>query len=750
MAYGHLRPPPSPSSSSIAENRSRTRAQAWALGAVLAPWLAASHVAAQTAVPEPAPQAAAADDVLPEIRVRAAAPPAEGRAVEGYRPSAARQVGPLGERQLKDTPYAISVVPRELIDNLQATRPDDVFRLNPVTQLNSPQTRFFTGVTMRGFSVGSTKRIDGLPSGTTYVNTDLEDKESIEVLTGLSGFLYGAGNVGGTLNYVMKRPTAERLATVTAGLTEGRNALVHGDFGGRLDEGGRIGYRANLVAQGGETAVDDQSLRRRLASLALDWQATERLLLQLDASASRYRLEGTEPYWAAAAGVRYPDAPDAGTFWGQPWTRTQTSQRQLGLRLEWALADGLGLRAGVQRRDSSMDLVVANNTLTDDTGAYSLRSSAWEYPDVHTRAAYVYLDSRFTTGPLAHKLTVGLSADRNTRSNFRGSGWNTAVFDGFSLDAGSRYVNEPALPVVGDKYTANRSRQRQIVVGDEIQFGPRWSVLAGASHVRLVDRSYEADGSRSADYEDSKLSPSVAVLYKLRPDLTLYASTMRSFEQGGTAPPFVEVDGVPVALVNAGEVMPPLVSKQVEVGAKATLGGVLATAALFEIDKANEYTDATDPAAPRYVQDGRQVHRGLEFTATGRATRRLTVWGGVTLLEAEIREQQDAPALEGKTPVDVAERQAKLYTEYDLIAVPGLTLTGGAVYTGPQAVDALNTDEVPGFTTFDAGLRYATRAGGLPLVLRAKLSNLTDKSYWLGSHYSGRPRSLAMSAQVTF
>ena len=144
---------------------------------------------------------AQAQQTLPEVKIQEAASERDGAAAQGYRPAQVRQLGPLADLPLLDTPFSVHVTTGELLQNLQASKPDDAFRYNPVVQLQGPQSRFFTSVAMRGFSVGSTKRIDGVPSTTTYVNTDLEDKERIEVLTGLSGFLHGSGNVGGTINY---------------------------------------------------------------------------------------------------------------------------------------------------------------------------------------------------------------------------------------------------------------------------------------------------------------------------------------------------------------------------------------------------------------------------------------------------------------------------------------------------------------------------------------------------------------------
>ncbi|MCR6651385.1 MAG: hypothetical protein NVV73_07775 [Cellvibrionaceae bacterium] len=37
--------------------------------------------------------------------------------------------------------------------------------------------------------------------------------------------------------------------------------------------------------------------------------------------------------------------------------------------------------------------------------------------------------------------------------------------------------------------------------------------------------------------------------------------------------------------------------------------------------------------------------------------------------------------LEGKKPIGVASNMAKLYAEYSVARLPGLTLTGGAYYT---------------------------------------------------------------------
>lgn len=669
--------------------------------------------------------------------------------ISQYAPTSASQIGPLGKVELIDTPFSINVISRELIENLQAVAPDDLYRVNPVTQLSTPQTRFFTAVTMRGFSSASTKRIDGIPSTSTFMNVDLEDKERVEVITGLSGFLNGAGNVGGSLNYVLKRPTPQRFNQITAGLNGGTNAYIHGDFGGPIDAAGKFGYRINVVGQDGDTDVDYQSIERRFVSAAFDWNLTPSLRLQVDGSFTDYRMEGTEPFWATSAGIRYPAAPDADNFYGQPFTSTDTKQHHLGARVQWQVSKEISVRAGVVARESEIDLVVVNNTfIPGPVGTYGVQASAWEYPEVETWGGFAFADAQFETGALKHTLTTGWYGDSDERTNFVSSagGWATLTYaSGFNL-AAPVYVANPGLVPVGPKYKAQESTYDNFVIGDSIRWGEHWLALVGVNYAKIGDTAFGANGAITSDYDDDAFTPTYALIFKPVPVLSTYVSYMESFEKGGAAA--ATFGGYPVT--NAFAIMPPLTSEQVEAGAKYQLGKAFLTGAAFEIDKGLQYYDVSTVTRPIYVQDGRQVHRGFEFTASGEVVSGLSVVGGFTWLRAEIKENKQTPALVGKQPVNVAERSAKLYLEYALPYVKGLTLTGGVFYTGEQFVDTANTDELPSFTTGDLGVRYQTTVFGRATTFRAAVTNVTNENYWLNSTYVGTARALRVSAAINF
>ncbi|HSQ43323.1 MAG TPA: TonB-dependent receptor, partial [Fibrobacteraceae bacterium] len=156
-----------------------------------------------------------------------------------------------------------------------------------------------------------------------------------------------------------------------------------------------------------------------------------------------------------------------------------------------------------------------------------------------------------------------------------------------------------------------------------------------------------------------------------------------------------------------------------------------------------------------YKQDGREIHQGVEAFATGNLLPSLTLSGGFTLMSAEVEKEEDDPDLEGKTPVDVPERMARIFLEYRFPGVlKGLAISAGGNYNGKRPVDAYNTDWIHSVTTFDAGLRYRMPFPQEHMTtLMFNVSNLLDKTYW-ESYESGlrlgSPRlfSLAMKMEL--
>lgn len=671
-----------------------------------------------------------------------------GTREEGYVSNSITTLGPLGSRSLLETPVSVYVMSRHLIENLQVISPDALFKVNPVIQFTNPQARFFTLGALRGFAVGTTYRTDSIALYNPWVSPDIENKERVEVVTGLSGFFSGVGNVGGTIDYIHKRPTAQRLANITLGLNGGTNAYALADLGGMFDEAGRFGYRVNVMGQTGDTNVNHQSIDKTFGSVAFDWNVTDDLQLQIDGSISDYKMKGSDPYWDSTVFgslAEMPSAPKADRFYGQPWTFTKTKQHHVGARASWKINDIFQVRAGVLRHEAELNLVAANNGLypTGDEGDYTVYAPTFKYPDTKATGGYAYMHAHFETGFLSHQMTAGYHGNSDSRTNFSGT---------FQFYPGVYSYNDPTpvLPAPDPfdfvTYKQASASNDNLVIADQIGIGERWTALVGLNHSKIKQRQFApngavVDGSR---YSDDDVTPSYALLYRITPSISVYGNYMEGLERGGTAGATFNGQNV----VNAGASMPPLISDQVEVGLKAQLGRTLMTAALFEINKGLEYYDAAIPTAPVYVQDGRQVHRGFELTLTGEVTKDLILVSGFTSLDPKIKNNSN-PLLIGRRPNHVSKIFGTLYAEYRLPVLPALTFTGGVFHTGKMYVDDANTRSLPSFTSFDLGARYeAEPFHGRPVTFRMNVTNVANDNYWLSGESIGLRRTLLLSATM--
>jgi iron complex outermembrane receptor protein len=245
----------------------------------------------------------------------------------------------------------------------------------------------------------------------------------------------------------------------------------------------------------------------------------------------------------------------------------------------------------------------------------------------------------------------------------------------------------------------------------------------------------------TANYDQSELTPSLALMFKPVPFLSTYASYMEGVVNGGTAPKTAD---------NAYAMLNPSTSRQYELGAKAELRQISASVALYRIDKVNEYVDPSDNI---YKQDGREVHQGVEAYLSGKPLDALVVVGGMTLLQAEVTRARNNAAIEGKSPINVPSALASLHVE---AAPPGqrtLWLTGGVRYSGKRYVDTANTDALAGAAIYEVGARASGLWSGHRLSANFNVQNLLNTGYWTYFRSGdglllGAPRVYTFSAKV--
>lgn len=629
----------------------------------------------------------------------------QGTAEEGYRVSNISGAGPWGERSLQDTPYSMSIVPSDLIENTFITDMDQIARVNPIIQLNRSSGHDDNQFpVIRGFS-NFALIMDGMRLSAAPQGISLEEVERVEVLSGTSGFLYGSGNVGGVVNYVLKRPTAERLTRLTLGNYGGEQYFGHLDLGGPIDARGTFRYRLNAVYQDGDTSVRDQKRKKSLISGAIDWNVTPDFLLQLEGSRRTNRTNSTTMAFRFSGIGRLPKAFDSRESYTPKWNNVDSETDRASLKASWRINDIFGLRTAYMYKRHEFSLITTFADINSDGVTYTAWSREYTAPTERIdHGAYAYLDADFQTGPIGHKVTLGASGD---------------IYDNYGPEIGQamnfrdnppqvtldelkhKAISKPDWDLFPGKerYKSARTTSRNIIIGDSITINKQWSILAGVNYTTLGSFSYNVNGNRTSKYEKSAWTPTASLIYKPLENLTTYATYMEALQNGVI---------VGNNFTNAGEVLPPLVSNQYEVGAKYDWNNrFLLTSALFRIERANQYSDNAQPL-PTFVQDGRQVHQGIELTLTGKVTNNLTLMGGGTLIDPKVKKSNN-PALEGKKSVNVAPVSAKIYAEYVIPSLEGLVLTGGVYYTGERYADAANTAKAADYTLFDVGgsIRHA-------------------------------------------
>ncbi|HVK98398.1 MAG TPA: TonB-dependent receptor [Dongiaceae bacterium] len=652
--------------------------------------------------------------VLEPVNVLAQAQ--EGTAENAYRAETV-SVGVLGKQSLQNTPYSIEVFSRELLDNRQARSIADVTKTDAAVSLASNDLLSENNaIAIRGlnpdFDTG--QKLDGLNLRSRATDLPLEHIETVEILKGASGFLYGFGAPGGIINYTQKRPTDIPKRTLSTQVTDSGLLLLHGDIGGRLGEDDRFGYRVNAVTESGDSYINDGESKRGSASAALDWRITPDLIWQVDMLEASHKRYGG--YWAVIAN------PDGSVNWdaGKPldpidgdkrlapeWTRYGSEHETWGTDLRWQMSEHWSTRLA-HRQSDSYRLFNSPALFSDADGNYT--ALLYNYNNhFESEQTDLMVTGDIQTGAIRHDLVLGVSSTETISSNAGPLGKNAVLGSGNLSDPVD--FDEPfaQLPKsAADEQEYSRVKRDELYVSDTLHAGQRWDLILGARHGTVKDEY--------ADYDESKITPTLALIHRPVDWVSVYASYVEALEQG-------EIAGE--TYTNAGKIFDPLTSEQYEVGVKVEQADWSVNAALFQLQRGLFYTNA-DGAL---TQDGEALYEGLELAGKARFGRQWLATASAMWLEAK-NENTGDDTLDGEYIQGIAREQFRLYGEYSLLSAP-LTFSAGMQYEGKRPVDPYGEWYVGSVVLFDAGARYETQLADKPLTLRLNIDNLTNEAYWL-------------------
>ncbi len=681
----------------------------------LSPFARAEVAAADDAVAADPPQTQTQSSALPRVTV------VGNKESDDYRVQTTDSLGPLGSQKLLDVPYSVGVLDENLIQNSMATNFKDVSKYLPLVAYQEQQGPDILRPQTRGMQGGNfqNSRMDGMQMFITVANA-MEQFQQIEVVNGVSASLYGPANPSGMFNFVSKRPTDTDLREVTVSYSNDSLGTAHVDLGGKIDSNGIVSYRFNGVIGEGDAWVDHSHAKRVLGALAIDVRPMQDTVIETNYSYYHLIDTGYPGWFTYSEKIVLPPAPDpTDVGYGQNYAGVDLLTRMASVRLIHDFNSDWHLTVGGLNQDASRNISTPVNNLTNNNGNYTSSLANGFAPRFIMTSDAAYLDGNFTTGAVAHDLTIGTAGYKSQSYSVITPATPASVL------LGTANINAPVifplpaagLPNVGLNFDSSNAYQQGVNVGDTLRFTDAWGARLALSQDWFNTDNYNSKAARVSEYSNHGLSPTASLMYKPVSSMTLYATFASSLQAGDLAP---------AGTVNAGTSLAPYRSKEYEVGYKASFSKIDFTAALFEIQRpfAN-----INPIGNVFEISGQQVNKGLELSAVGELLPDLRVYGGVTLLNARL-EQTPLATTNDKIYVGAPKVKGNTMFEYSIATVPGLVATFNWQFSGPRAADDTNSFFIAGYNLFDLGARYTSHVLTKQVTWRLSVDNLTNKSYW--------------------
>jgi iron complex outermembrane receptor protein len=603
---------------------------------------------------------------------------------------------------LIETPQSITVIGRQQIDALGATT---------LTQATQYSAGIYSGVygadsrvdffTLRGF-VASDYGIykDGLQLlnyGFGTFQAETFGLERIEVLRGPSAVLFGAGNPGGLVNQITKRPTTQPFGYVEVG--GGSFGQVYGafDFGGPADDSGHWFYRLTGIGRQGGTQVDGANADRAYIAPAITYRPDAGTSFTVLTSYQRDSTAVTANFLPYLGTVR-PNASglriDRSLNVGDPRINTfQREQAFAGYEFEHAIDQTWTIRQNLRYSFSDG----AQNSYIGQIGyANPAQTQLARYQFNYSDKVGLFqvdnqAEARFTDGLFLHDVLFGVDYKNYTLHDNQGS-----IFPGPNLDI----VNPIYGQVIGRplpyQVNVNSFSQIGLYAQDQIKLTDRLTLIGGLRQdFAQSDVETKLNPGASTTRDDQALTGRIALLYNFDPGIAPYVSYSTSFQ------PQIGPDAL------TGNALKPDRGEQIEVGVKIEpVGqGFFLTLAAFDLVRDN-------PPIPVVVgfgttQLGTVESKGVEAQFVANIFDGLNVVAAVTHYDLAYTKSQQT-ALIGKTPTNVPETFASLFADYTVPVgdLRGFGFGGGVRYVGRSFANPLNTLKVPEYVLFDATVHY--------------------------------------------
>jgi iron complex outermembrane recepter protein len=182
---------------------------------------------------------------------------------------------------------------------------------------------------------------------------------------------------------------------------------------------------------------------------------------------------------------------------------------------------------------------------------------------------------------------------------------------------------------------------------------------------------------------------------------------------------------------NANQILAPYKNYEYEEGVKYQLPkGALLTAAWYNLNIESSLSSNYPLDTGIYAETGREVHKGLDTTISGKLTSHLTLLGGYSFLHGRYTQQQPT-YLNGQTATEEPPHLFKMTVGYQPLLKTNLFLTGGTYYNGGSTSSLITPTDpynpwYPGYVQVDLGARYSRKFEKFTMTYRLNVMNLNN------------------------
>lgn len=661
----------------------------------------------------------------------------------------------------RQTPAVVTVVDRASIEARGARTTQEMLQGVPgVTASDSPGAirssyRGFTGASVNHLFNGINVQYS---IAARPVDSWIYDRA--EAIGGASSFLYGAGGVGGTVNYVTK--TAERTPITEGRLRLGSHRLGEASVGLNhriAGEGARHGdhhLRLDVNHRRAHSHVEGMQSRATQIATSLLSDLTPALSHLL---AYEYQTEHVDrPYW--------------GTPLLQPVGAVGRIDRSTRFK-NYNSADGVYAQRVQWLRSV---------TEWQASGAFSLKNTFYAYDAQRDyRNVEVYTFNADNTAVIRSSGLLQRHVQRVVGNRIDGV-WNSAIAGrasdwAFGLDIS--HNRQTRYPQYDDNYTSRVNPWHfqterffsipgfsPVIVADDTNrvhtfalYAENRTALASGLHLVTALRHERLHLSLTNHGLVTPISPSdpayisrsyhpttgrIGLTWDASPGMTFYAQ----YATAADPPSGIIATASAGALRNNTRLT---TGRQFEAGAKFSFwnGQGAATLAAYHITRKN--LAAQDPNnRRRSLLIGQQSSRGVEAAISLRPTPRWLLEGNI----GHSRAQYDdfyirGVSVAGKRPTNSPDTIANLWASYRI--TPALKASAGLRHVSKIYADAANTLHWPAYTLLDWGLSWQMRPGA---TLDFRVRNAANKVYATeidtDMAYLGAPRAFDLTLHLSF